>query len=392
MQVVYKYPLRISPTTAEILRKWSCTCRYIYNRQLRLSSYLYKRYGITMGMYGVKGTHKRLTTLRQRYDWIGDAPCCTEQKTLASLDKAFKNFFRRVKQGQTPGYPRFKRRGDDPGLYFTKELFSIRVDDQGRHYIKIPKAREIRIDIHRPYLTHPDDTVSSVTLTFDRMWYICILVTTADPIPVKRHLPSVGIDVGVAKTITRSDGVIHQIDTVRIKCLEDRVSHLQKKLSKKVGSKKGEKKSGHWIAQRKRIGRLQSKVADIRRTFNDRASRVIVNSFDKIVIEDLNIRGMSASAAGTIEEPGSKVAQKSGLNRAILRNGFFQLRTMLEYKAAKVGAQVIAVQPHYTSQMCSECGHTESGNRLTQSEFVCKKCGFSLNADLNAAKNILKKV
>lgn len=341
---------------------------------------------------GDLGFNKRLTTLRKRYDWLSDAPNCVQQKCLDSLDKAYSNFFRRIKRGETPGYPRFKNRSELPGLYFPKERFSIRVDDQGRHYLKASKVpQEIRIDVDRPYLTHPEDKVNSVTLTFDRMWYVCILVQTPDTIPVKRGLPAVGIDMGVTKTVTRSDGVIHQIDTDRIKYLEDRIAHLQKKLSKKVGSKKFEKKSNRWIEQRKRIGKLQSTLSDIRRNFNDQTSRLIVDSFDKIVIEDLNIKNMTASAAGTIEEPGSMVAQKSGLNRAILRNGWFQLRTMLEYKSKMMGAQVIAVPPHYTSQMCSECGHTESGNRLTQSNFVCKQCGFTLNADVNAAKNILKK-
>lgn len=353
---------------------------------------LYKRYKMDFSYYGEHGTNKRLTTLRKHFNWLSAVPNCVQQKCLQNLDQAFKNFYRRVKRGETPGYPRRKKRSELPGLYFPKQRFTIRVDDQGRHYISITKiSQEIRIDIDRPYLVYPDDTVNSVTLIYDRMWYICILVQTADPIPVKRHLPSIGLDMGVTQTVTRSDGVVHQIDTDRIKYLEGRIKHLQHKLSRKVGSKKFEKKSGHWLRQMKQIRGLQSELANIRRNFNDQTSRVIVDNFDKIVIEDLKIKNMTASAAGTIEDPGKNVKQKSGLNRSILRNGWFQFRTMLEYKAEKIGAAVIAAPPQYTSQTCSQCGHVSPDNRESQSIFICKSCGYSANADVNAAVNILKK-
>lgn len=391
MNIVYRYPLRISPTAAETLRQWSCACRYLWNRTLRLRTFLYKRYKINFKYSGENSTNKRLTTLRERFEWLSAVPNSPQQEILRDMDKAFAIFFKRLKHGETPGYPRFKNRSELPRLYFPKQRFSINKDEQNRYYLTVSKIKQpIRIDIDRPYLNHPNDSIVSMNLVYDRMWFINILVNTSDSLTIKRNLPSIGLDVGVAKTVTRSDGIVHQIDTDNIKSIEGRISVLQRRLSHKKGSKKGEKKSGHWLRQKKQINKLQSELSHIRQNFNHQISRLLVNSFDNIVIEDLKIKNMTASAAGTLENPGNMVKQKSGLNKAILRNGWFQFRTMLEYKSNWVGGNVIAVKPNYTSQTCSQCGYVDSENRKNQAKFKCIKCGYIDNADINAAKNILK--
>ena len=108
-----------------------------------------------------------------------------------------------------------------------------------------------------------------------------------------------------------------------------------------------------------------------------------------IVTEDLKVSNMSKSAAGTINQPGRNVRAKSGLNRAILDQGWFELRRQLEYKQVWRGGQVLAINPAYTSQQCSCCGYTAKANRETQSRFVCHECGYEVNADVNGARNIL---
>ena len=108
-----------------------------------------------------------------------------------------------------------------------------------------------------------------------------------------------------------------------------------------------------------------------------------------IVIEDLQVRNMSRSAAGTIEQPGSNVKAKSGLNQSILDQSWYESRRQLEYKQKWRGGTVIAVPAHHTSQKCADCGFVDPGNRISQSDFRCLECGNSANADLNAARNIL---
>ncbi|CAK6456483.1 hypothetical protein KP3161_26855 (plasmid) [Klebsiella pneumoniae] len=108
-----------------------------------------------------------------------------------------------------------------------------------------------------------------------------------------------------------------------------------------------------------------------------------------IVIEDLKVSSMSKSAAGTVDEPGRNVAAKSGLNRAILDQGWYEMRRQLEYKQRWRGGEVLAVNPAYTSLKCACCGHTAKENRQSQAVFVCVACGYEANADVNGACNIL---
>ena len=132
-----------------------------------------------------------------------------------------------------------------------------------------------------------------------------------------------------------------------------------------------------------------TKIANCRKDFLHKISNEISKNHAMIYMEDLQVSNMSKSAKGTVEQPGQNVAQKSGLNRAILDQGWGEFRRQLEYKSAWRGGFVIAVPPHHTSQTCPCCGHTDKENRPTQEKFECVECGYSENADLVGALNIL---
>jgi putative transposase len=401
INAVYKYPLRISPTASTTLYQWSCACRYLWNRSLGLKKGLYERYKLSMGYFGMKlpdgtekdGTNKRLTVLRKRYDWLECVPNCCQQEILRDLDKAFAAFFRRVKRGETPGHPRFKRKGDLPRLYFSKGRFAITVDSEGRHYLDLSKMKQvIRIDVDRPYLEHPDDQVISCNLIKERdYWYVCLLVNKNIDIVV-RDLPAVGINRGIARTVALSDGTGFQLDTEKIKNLEKRKAILQRRLARKVGSKKFEKKSGHWLKLKHQIDKLDRLLSDIRLNFNHQTSRAIVNNYGDIHVEAYDIKGMTKSAKGTEEQPGSLVKVKANFNRAQLRNGWAGLVSMLEYKAPWVGHSVTKKAVPYITQQCNSCGHTGPENvDESKRSFKCVKCGYTEDIDTNAASNILKR-
>jgi putative transposase len=114
-----------------------------------------------------------------------------------------------------------------------------------------------------------------------------------------------------------------------------------------------------------------------------------VNGYDLLVFEDLAVANMVRSARGTVEVPGSMVAQKAGLNREILAASWGALIRMVAYKAEVAGRELILVNPRHTSQRCSSCGHTEAANRPSQATFACRACGLELHADCNAARNVL---
>ncbi|EOY2478027.1 RNA-guided endonuclease InsQ/TnpB family protein, partial [Shigella flexneri] len=141
--------------------------------------------------------------------------------------------------------------------------------------------------------------------------------------------------------------------------------------------------SNNWQKQKRKIQRLHSCIANIRRDYLHKVTTTVSKNHVMIVIEDLKVSNMSKSAAGTVSQPGRNVRAKSGLNRSILDQGWYEMRRQLEYKQLWRGG------PAYTSQRCACCGHTAKENRLSQSKFRCQVCGYTANADVNGARNIL---
>ncbi|HGN0855180.1 TPA: RNA-guided endonuclease InsQ/TnpB family protein, partial [Proteus mirabilis] len=161
------------------------------------------------------------------------------------------------------------------------------------------------------------------------------------------------------------------------------LARLQRKLSRKI------KFSANWQKQKRKIQHLHSHIANIRKDYLHKVTSEISKNHAMIVIEDLKVSNMSKSAKGTTERHGRNVKAKSGLNRSILEQGWYEMRRQLEYKQLWRGGQVLAIPPAYTSQKCACCGHTAKENRQSQSQFECLECGYTANADINAARNIL---
>ena len=164
---------------------------------------------------------------------------------------------------------------------------------------------------------------------------------------------------------------------------QTRLARYQRALARKI------KFSRHWKKQKGKITQLHSTIANIRRDTLHKTTTTISQNHATVCIEDLQISHMSKRAKGTIETKGRNVKAKSGLNRSILDQGWFEFRRQLEYKQAWAGGQVIAVNPRNTSRTCPCCHHIAKENRLTQSKFECVECGYSDNADLVGAINLL---
>ncbi|EGU9746426.1 IS200/IS605 family element transposase accessory protein TnpB, partial [Salmonella enterica subsp. enterica serovar Infantis] len=213
-------------------------------------------------------------------------------------------------------------------------------------------------------------------------WYISFQVEIETAEPNHTNTTIVGLDAGVAKLATLSDGTVFE-PVNSFQKNQKKLARLQRQLSRKV------KFSNNWQKQKRKIQCLHSRIANIRRDYLHKVTTIISKNHAMIVIEDLKVSNMSKSAAGTISQPGRNVRAKSGLNRSILDQGWYEMRRQLEYKQLWRGGQVLAVPPAYTSQRCACCGHTAKENRLTQSKFVCRACGYTANADVNGARNIL---
>ena len=158
-----------------------------------------------------------------------------------------------------------------------------------------------------------------------------------------------------------------------------RLRRLQRKLAR---AKRG---SNRRVRVKLAIAELKAREADTRKDWAEKISTDLARRFDLIRVEDLRINNMTRSARGTITEPGRRVRQKAGLNRGILASAWGQLVHRLQDKAP---GRVEKVNPAFTSQRCSACGHIAAGSRKSQALFCCVACGFACNADVNAARNI----
>ena len=192
----------------------------------------------------------------------------------------------------------------------------------------------------------------------------------------------VGVDVGITRFATLSTGqVFEAVNSFKQK--QTRLARYQRALSRKV------KFSSHWKKQKGKITLLHSTIANIRQDYLHKTTSTISQNHAMIVIEDLQVSNMSKRAKGTIQTKGRNVKAKSGLNRSILDQGWFEFRRQLEYKQAWAGGEVLAVNPRNTSRKCPCCKHVAKENRLTQAKFECVECGYADNADLVGAINIL---
>ena len=194
---------------------------------------------------------------------------------------------------------------------------------------------------------------------------------------------AVGIDMGIVRFATLSNGTFYA-PLNSFKRHEAALRKAQQAMSRKV------KFSNNWKKTKARIQRIHARIGNARRDYLHKTSTAISQNHATVCIEDLQIRNMSKSAAGTTDTPGKNVRAKSGLNKSILDQGWFEFRRQLDYKLAWRGGWLVAVPPQNTSRTCPCCGHVSAQNRQTQARFQCVACGFEENADLVGAINILR--
>jgi putative transposase len=214
-------------------------------------------------------------------------------------------------------------------------------------------------------------------------WFVNLQTEQEVDVPIHASTTSVGVDVGVIQFAALSDGTIfHPVHSFKLQ--QSRLVKLQRQLSKK------NKFSQNWKKAVLKIGRLHRKISHVRNDYLHKVTHAISKNHAMVCVEDLQIKNMSKSASGTLAKPGRQVKAKSGLNKAILDQGWYEFRRQLEYKLSWRGGMMIAVSPQYTSQTCPECQHVDKVNRKTQSQFKCVQCEYENNADIVGAINILR--
>jgi putative transposase len=300
----------------------------------------------------------------------------SQQATLRRLDKAFTAFFRRLKAGDQPGYPRFKPAHRWDSVEWPKDGDGCRFKpDQRQVYLQ--GIGTIRVSMHRPI----EGAVKTVAVRREgRRWFLVLSCDDVPTHPLPATGAAVGVDVGVTVFAATSDGAL--IANPRYgRRAAGRLASAQEKLA---GKKRG---SANRRRQRAVAANRHRKVANQRRDFHHQFARRLIKTYDLIVIEDLAIKNMTGSGAGTVDAPGTNVAAKRGLNRSILDAGWAQFASILTGKAEEAGRQLIRVNPRLTSQTHYPCGLRGDRNGTV---FRCPHCSVSEHADLNAARNILR--
>jgi putative transposase len=300
-----------------------------------------------------------------------------QQQTLRRLDAVFRAFNRRAMADKLKvGYPRFKPyQRFDQVQFVAGDGARWQPADGGRWaQATFQAVGQLKVKQHRPVAGR----AKTLQLKREyRRWYV-IVVSEAEANQLPLRGRAVGIDVGVARFLTTSDGVV--VANPRfLNTAQERIAELQRRTERtKAGS-------GNRARLRRMLAREWRKVRNQRRDFHHKTARVLVDSYDVLALENLRIGNLTASARGTVEEPGRNVAQKAGLNRSILDAGWGQFTSILVAKAESAGRRVIRVEPGYTSLDCHACGSRCS--RPRQPIVVCPKCGEQ-DADRNAACNI----
>jgi putative transposase len=369
----FKYELQPDGKQKRHMSRISGACRFVFNKALTIQK---ENYEAGNKFIGYVAMAKRLTEWRNSSEtpWLKEAPCHSLQHALKDLDRAYKNFF-----AKRTDFPRFKRKGAGSGFRYPDPM-QIKLD-QANSRIFLPKLGWMRYRKSREIIGE----LRNVTVTYSgKRWFVSIQ-TEREAKPSKRTATTaVGIDVGIARFATLSDGnYVAPLNS--FKKHQERLRRYQRRMARKI------KFSNNWKKAKVKVQKVHIDIGNARKDFLHKTTTAISKNHALVCVEDLQVRSMSKTAAGTKEQPGKQVRKKSNLNRSILDQGWGMFRSQLEYKLEWSGGILLAVAPENTSRTCPNCKHISEYNRKTQSQFECVSCGYKNNADVVGAMNILER-
>lgn len=368
----YKFRLKTNKTLTRQLAQFAGCSRLIWNRGLALQK---ERLNAKKLCLTYSGLTKELTQWKKQEElkFLKQVHSQTLQQSLKDLSQALSEAFDKTNPKQ---FPFFKKKGQKDSFRYPQ---GFKVDNEnGRVFL--PKIGWVR------YNKSQDVVGEAKNLTISRKgqyWFVSIQVEIEKEVSLHPSNSIIGGDLGVARFLTLSNQEYYEPINI-FKKLKAKLAKLQKQLAKK------EKFSNKWKRLQGKITKLHIRIANIRNDYLHKISHELSKNHAIVILEDLKIGNMSKSAKGTVENPGKNIKQKSGLNRAILDQGWGEFIRQLEYKLTWNGGQLIQVNPQNTSRKCPQCGYISPENRKTQATFCCqqKGCGYTENADYVGSINI----
>ncbi|MEU5853716.1 RNA-guided endonuclease InsQ/TnpB family protein [Nocardiopsis dassonvillei] len=375
MRTAYKCRAYPDPAqAAQLGRTFGCV-RLVWNKTLADRHTAYHQHGEKTSY---KQTDQALTGWKKTPElaFLSEVSSVPLQQTLRHQHSAFANFF-----AQRARYPRFKNRSGRQSAHYTRSAFRLR--DGALFLAKHQRPLKVAWSWPETDLAALDPTTVVISREADGRWYATFSVDTDDPDPVPDTGSEVGVDLGVKDFATLSTG--EKIANPRH--LERKARNLkryQRRMARKVKGSNNRRKA------KRRVAAAYRKVRHARQDFLHKTTTRLVREHDLIAIEDLNVRGMTSSARGTVVQPGRNVAQKRGLNRSVLDAAPGEFRRQLEYKAERYGRTLVVVDRWYpSSKTCSKCGYLLDRLSLGTRSWTCPSCRTRHDRDLNAAKNVL---
>lgn len=378
------FKFRLEPTGAQHRKlKRFCGCaRFVFNHFLASHKTAYQKYQddlkaleLTKATPNLEKPSVRyfdmtehLLELKKSIPWLKECHSQVLQQSLKDLERSFVNFF----EGRAD-YPKFKAKGIHDAIRYPQ---GFKLEEHNQR-IYLPKVGWIRY--RRSEFIEGKPKNATVVLECGH-WYVSVQ-TQAD---VEKPLPrggEIAIDMGVVHTVTTDQGDFFDLPK-KIEQLQTHIARCQKQLKNK------KKRSKNRLKLIRKIAKYHHRIGCIRHNFLHQISAYLCKNHAIVYVEDLNIKGMTKSASGSIESLGKNVKAKSGLNRSILNQGWGELIRQLDYKLLWQGGYLVKVDPAYTSQTCPQCNHVSRENRRDQSHFVCQQCGYFDNADRVGAMNI----
>ena len=333
--------------------------RELYNAALQERLEAHRKAGINRTFYDQT---KALAELRADDPEYRALPANLQRATLKRVDLAYQGFFRRWSRGQKPGFPRFRGKGRFDSFGF-REWCGIALSGPRLRFKGMPGG--LRLHIHRPLPDHPD--IRSCLFKRNASGWTIALCLRVKEGAIRRNERQVGVDLGIKRFAALSDGGF--IPSIRAaRRAQARLRRLQRALARKQDG------SSQRAKARKSLSRFHAGIARKRDAFLHRASARLIRDYDKIIVEQLNVKPlMRLPTAHSVHDA-----------------AFIKFISMLKYKAEKAGARVVEVDPHGTTQDCSMCGAT-GDVKLRDRYYQCGACGLSMDRDLNAARNILNR-